>query len=296
MDDSHGQTIDNPHIDKTGAELDRQRFQMLRDIALELSGKTVFPPGFDSVMRLRRAIEEKGLGLEKAVALIAGDPLVTPCVLTLANSAVYKRAGEDVRDLHQAVERIGIAVVRSVALAIAMKQLLLARDVPGFQQQARRLWAHSLRSASVAYVIAKRLTKINPDEAMLAGLIHDIGAFYMIYRAAQYEELVLRPDTAKYLVIRWHESVGHSLALALGLPARIADALLDHDQPRPVPQPPKTLADVVYLGNLLAGGKFEWLDEPNRLGDNEVEKLESIARSLNEEIALHEASFKTTLM
>lgn len=296
MNGTRGHTIGNPHLDKKGADLDRQRFQMLSDIALELSGKTVFPTSFDSVMRLRRALEDEGISLKNAVALIAVDPLVSARVVALANSTFYNRAGEEIRDLQRAVERIGIVAVRTAALAISMKQLLLARNVVAFQEQANRLWAHSLRSASAAYVVAKRLTKINPDEAMLVGMIHDIGGFYMIYRAAQYEELVLRPDTTKYLVIRWHESIGHSLALALGLPTKIADALLDHDQPRPIPQPPKSLADVVYLGNLLAGGTFEWLDEPNRLADTEIEKLESLAQSLNEEIALHEASVKTAMV
>lgn len=295
MKDTSGKTIDNPHLDKTGADLDRQRFQMLRDIALELSDKTVFPTSFDSIMRVRRALEDEGISLEKALVLIAHDPLISVRIVALANSAFYNRTGDEIRSLQRAVERIGVAAVRSAALAIAMKQLLLARHVVAFQKQANSLWKHSLRSASAAYVIAKRLTKIDPDEAMLAGMVHDIGGFYMIYRAAQYEELVLRPDTTKYLVIRWHESVGHSLAIALGLPTKVADALIDHDQPRPIPQPPKTLADVVYLSNLLAGGVFEWLDEPSRLPATEIDKLEALAQSLNEEITVHEESLKTAM-
>lgn len=50
-----------------------------------------------------------------------------------------------------------------------MKQLILARSVVDFQDQAERWWSHSLRSASAAYLLAKRLPRISPEEALLAG-------------------------------------------------------------------------------------------------------------------------------
>ncbi len=115
-----------------------------------------------------------------------------------------------------------------------------------------------------AKVIAQKLTRINPEEAMLAGLIHDLGAFYMLYRATQYEELRHRPDTIKYLIIQWHESVGVSLLNALGLPEEIVEATVDHDHIRSTPTTIRTLSDLVYVANMLCGGHFEWLlqDQP----------------------------------
>jgi HD-like signal output (HDOD) protein len=285
-------TLINPHIDKSGAELDRQRFQMLEDIARELSGDVVFPTSFDVILRLRKDLQDPEISLRKITSLITLEPLLSARVVALANSAFYNPGSSPVRDLQRAVERIGLQAVRTTSLAIAMKQLLLARDVVSSQVQADRLWQHSLRSASAAYVLAKNLTRINPDEALVAGMIHDIGAFYMIHRASQYEELVLRPESTKYLVIRWHESVGHALAIALGLPEQIADAMLDHDQPRPTPEPPRTLVDIVYLSNLLAGGKFEWLDIPPETAASEMEKIQVYTDDFGEEIDAHEASIR----
>lgn len=284
--------LDNPLIDKQGAALDRQRFRMLQDIAEELSGDMVFPTSFDAVMRLRQGLDNPDISMERIAALIQLEPLISARVNALANSAYYNRGAGEIRDLRRAIERIGLQVVRTSALAIAMKQLLLARQVVAFQQQADLLWSHSLRSASAAYVIAKRLTRINPDEAMLAGMIHDVGAFYMMYRASQYEELVLRPESTRYLVIRWHEAVGHSLAIALGIPEPIADAILHHDQPRPFPEHPRTLADVVYAANLLAGGKFEWLDIPQDTTAENLQKLGVMAREMGADIDTYEASIK----
>lgn len=285
--------LENPHLDKTGADLDRQRFKMLSDIAADLSTEVVFPTSFDIVAKLRKALQDPDIGLDKIAAMVTLEPLLSTRLLALANSAFYNAGDKPVRDLQRAIERIGLRAVRTTALGIAMKQLLLAGKVVAFQDLSESLWRHSLRSASAAYVVAKRLTRINPDEALVAGMVHDIGAFYMIHRASQYEELVLRPDTTKHLVMRWHESVGHSLAIALGIPEEIADAILDHDQPRPLPNPPRNLVGIVYIANLLAGGKFEWLDLPEDVVSAEFEKLRPIAEELKDEIDAHAASLMT---
>ena len=287
MNDKNIPSLDNPHIDKNGAELDRQRFKMLQDIAKELSSETVFPTSFDTMMRLRKALQDPNLNMRKLTTLITMEPLISAKLFVLANSVVYNPGGKEIRDLQRIIERLGLQTVRSTSLAIAMKQLVLARSVVGFQEQAERLWKHSLHSASAAYVVAKRLTRHNPEEALLAGMVHDIGAFYMIYRASQYEELLLRPDTTKHLVLRWHESIGHSLIIALGLPLELADAMMDHDQARAIPDTPKNLADIVYLANLLAGGTFEWLDMPVTVLAAENDKLNALKEQLGEEIEAH---------
>ena len=108
---------------------------------------------------------------------------------------------------------------------------------------------------------------------MLAGLIHDLGAFYMLYRATQYEELRERPDTVRYLIVQWHESIGISLLNALGLPEEIVNATEDHDRLRPAPETLRTLSDVIYVANMLSGGHFEWLMQDLGSTPDELDEL-----------------------
>lgn len=249
-----------PTNDKTGDDLKAQRFQMLEDIAKELSsGDVVFPTAFDLVMRLRKALQDPDLSLDHLAGLIELEPLISVRLIAMANSAAMSRGGPEVKGVKAAVQRLGLNAVRSASLAIAMNQLLRAKSLVAFNEVANRIWQHSLRAAAAAEVLAGRMTRLAPDEALLAGLVHDLGAFYMLYRASQYPELVARPDTVKYLITQWHESIGHTLLIALGLPEAVADAMRDHDAPRACPQPPRGLADVVYVANLMAGGSFEWL-------------------------------------
>ncbi|MGE5385581.1 MAG: HDOD domain-containing protein [Betaproteobacteria bacterium] len=244
--------------DKFGSELAAQRFQMLEDIAKELSGEVVFPTCFSVAVRIRQVLDDPNNSMEKIAIAVGGDPLVSSKLLALANSAAYA-AGQPVRDIRGAIQRLGLQAVRSISLAIAMKQMLLSRELVAFDELTIRLWQHSLLSASAASIVARHLTRINPDEAFLAGMVHDIGAFYMLYRAAQYPELSSRPESVKYLVAQWHDSIGQSVLGALGMPESIIDAARDHDQLREAPMPPRNLSDVVYVGNFLAGANFEWL-------------------------------------
>jgi len=248
-----------PADDKKGDALNAQRFHMLEDIAKELAGDVVFPTAFDVITRLRKALHDPSLSLEHLADIIEVEPLISVRLIGLANSAAYSRRGPEVRGVKAAVQRLGLNAVRSTAMAIAMNQLLRSKELVAFTDLANGLWQHSLHTAAAAEVLARRLTSINPDEALLAGLVHDLGAFYMLYRASQYSELRLRPETVKYLIIQWHESIGHSLLIALGLPETIADAMRDHDKPRPAAPTPRTLTDLVYAGNVLAGGMLEWL-------------------------------------
>lgn len=249
----------SPVLNKTGDALKAQRFQMLEDIAKELQGEVVFPTYFDAVLRLRKALQDPNQSIGDIANAISIEPLISAKLVRLANSVAFNPQGREVGDMKSAVTRLGLNAVRSTAMSIVMSQLLRAKGMADYAVLTHSLWEHSIKTACAAKVIAKNLSKLNADEAFLAGLIHDLGAFYMLYRATQYEELRSRPDSVRYLIIQWHESIGVSLLNAIGIPEEIVEATVDHDQLRPSPPVVRNLSDVIYIANMLAGGHFEWL-------------------------------------
>jgi HD-like signal output (HDOD) protein len=274
----------DPDADMYGEELKAQRFQMLEDIAHELAGEVVFPTYFDAVMHLRQLLQDPNQDLGSIADAISMEPLISAKILHLANSVAYNPVGKEIVTIKNAVSRIGLNAVRSASMAIAMNQLRQAKGMSAFVDFTHALWEHSVRTAAAARLIAKTLTKINPEEAMLAGLVHDLGAFYMLYRATQYPELCKRPESLRYLIINWHESIGISLLNSLGLPEEIVEASVDHDQPRPPPSPIRNLSDIVYLANMLAGGHFEWLMQEKPCVAEHLVALEEMYGYLKPEI------------
>jgi HD-like signal output (HDOD) protein len=245
--------------DKIGEELAAQRFGMLADIARELAGEVLFPTFFDAVLRLRKELQDPNVTLSRVARMVQLEPLIAAKLVRLANSAVYAALGA-ARDLPSAINRLGLDAVRTTAMSVAMGEILHAKEMAAFSTLAQSLWEHSIHCAAAARVLAQNHTRINAEEAMLAGLVHDLGAFYMLYRGAQYPELRERPDTLRHLIMQWHEAIGVTLLETLGLPQEIAQASAEHDHSRALPGPPKTLEDIVYIANLLAGGYHAWLD------------------------------------
>lgn len=278
--------------DITGEELNRQRFQMLEDIASELSEEVVFPTCFDVAMRIRKALRNTDHPIGKIVEQLSLEPLICAKLLALANSAAFNPGGIVVKDVKTAVTRLGLDIVRNTAMAITMHQMLRSREMVSFEEMAQHLWNHSLHVACACHVIAKRLTHFNPDEAMMAGLVHDLGAFYMLYRATQYSALRERPGSMRFLIAQWHENIGLTVLNALGMPEEIIEAVRDHDVLRPIPERPKNLNDIVYIGNLLVGGREEWMHL-----DMDNEELQNLAMddaylALQDEILVQTAEMR----
>lgn len=253
--------------DRQGKELDDRRFQLFREISSELSLVVAFPTSFDLLVKLRGLLQDSSQTLEQLSAIISLEPLLSLRILQLANARKTGRKPITL-NVHQAIQQLGLPMARRLSLSVTAKQLEAAKRMVVYGDVASKLWKHSLRAACGAFMIAKRMTNLDPDAAMLAGWVHDLGAFYLLQRFTQDEELVIRPVSAKYLAARWHENIGHALLTILEAPGDIANTALDHDQPRPLPGKPTSLGDVVYLANVLDPSKSDWL-HPKDLSEAE---------------------------
>ncbi|WP_028455288.1 HDOD domain-containing protein [Chitinilyticum litopenaei] len=253
--------------DKPLSELRNDRLAMLQDIAKELEGDVVFPVCFDATVQISTVMKSQTASLQRITHEVQKDPLITSKLLKLANSVTYNPSGQQIIDLGAAITRLGMEIARSTALACAMEQLVRSRELAAFETLAHDIWQHSLRTAMCARVIAMRLTRVNPELAMLAGLVHDLGAFFLLDRANRYPELHERPKTVEYLVAQWHESIGTILLDNLGLPEEVIEGVRENDQPRPTVENPRTLSDVIYVANLFAGGleEIRHLDLPGQI-------------------------------
>ncbi len=267
-------------------DLKQQRFQMLEDIARDLTGDICFPSCLDVVLIVLDTVRKPGISIDELLVVVRIDPLLSAQILREANSPACNPGGKFILNLKQAISLLGLETAKHLIANLATKQLLFLKELVPFSALSRQFWEHSVSSAAAAFVIAKYLTRIPPEEAMLAAMLHDIGAFYMLFKTNQYPELRARPESLQYVIVQWHESIGDSLIYALGLPESIAEALRDHDQPRSPPVlKPGTLGDVVYVANLLGDTNYEWLHKelppPSKL---QAEFTHPVYLALHEEI------------
>ena len=250
-------------------------FKVLEDIAKDLSGDQIsFPTFLDITFQVRTALKDENLSVEKLAKLVGAEPLMSAKIIRMANSVALNPSGREVADVKSAIVRVGMEAVRTVSFAVAMEQLLKSKQMQPFSGISERLWEHTAHVAALCRVLARKLAKINGDEAMFAGLVHDIGVFYLMSRAAGFPELTRDKPALHDLLVGWHDNIGHALLSALGLPESVLVAVQEHENDREIKEI-KTLPDVLYVANKIANRAASWRD-PEFDAGVDTSMLESI--------------------
>jgi len=235
-------------------------FKILEDIARDLSGDEIsFPTFLDITFQVRTALKDPNLNVEQLAKLVGAEPLMSAKIIRMANSVMMNPSGREIADVKTAIVRVGMEAVRTVSFAVAMDQLLKSRHMVPFESLSRKLWEHTAHVAALCRVLARKLAKINGDEAMFAGLVHDLGVFYLMSRAANFPELIDDKPELYALLVDWHENIGHALLSALGSPEQVLKAVQEHETERDLREV-KTLSDVLYVANKIANLTSSWRD------------------------------------
>lgn len=234
---------------------DTPEYRFLHELAADMSaGDLSFPTFLDATLKVRMALKSPTVTAETLARIVMSEPLLSAKVIRLANSAALNPGGKPVSDLKTAVVRIGFSSVRTLAISVAMDQLLQAKEMEAYASFARALWEHCLEVAALAHVISRRMTRLNPHEAMFAGLVHDIGQFYLLSRLTKFPELASGTEKLLEIMTDWHTAVGHAVLSTLGIPEEIIQAVDDHEMPFEDPEP-RTLGHVIYLANEVAANR-----------------------------------------
>lgn len=237
-------------------------FLFVQALAAELSSGKVELPGFpDIVARVQHVLADDNVSTDKVVRVIGSEPVLTARLLQMANSAALNISNRPVVDLRAAVTRVGLNVVRSSTIAFAMQQLQRSALLKGLEKPLEALWERTTLVAALCYVVARRLTNVNADAALLAGLLHSIGRLYILTRASRHRALF--NDAASYHAIErdWHLGIATALLENWQVPDEIVAAVRDCEDLARDSRGTVSLTDVLVAGTLIALHK----DQPQML-------------------------------
>jgi HD-like signal output (HDOD) protein len=134
-------------------------------------------------LKLKEAIEQD-LGINEAVKIIEVDAAIVAKLIQLANSPLYSPISP-VTNCPAAVTRLGLNETRKLVMGISLKQLFRCKN-PQLMEKMQALWKSSLYVSSLSFVLAQENGSINPEDALLAGLVSDIGTIPILHFAEQY--------------------------------------------------------------------------------------------------------------
>jgi HD-like signal output (HDOD) protein len=147
------------------------------------------------------------------------------------------------------VQRVGFRPLNALAAAVIVRQLDSKITQPDLRAKADQLWKHSAHVAALSQVIARRVTHVDPETALFAGIVHEVGGFYLLSRAAEFPGL-LDGDPEEWIEYGEIE-IGRGVLKKLGVPAPVMEAVeAMWNGLRALP--PENLGDTLMLANDLA--------------------------------------------
>lgn len=274
-------------------DVSRVAERFLKDIREDLANDRLVCPSLpDVAMRVRKVLEDPAASGGDITKVISTDPALSAQVIRVANSAYYRGAAPT-KDLHTAVVRLGDDVVQHIVMLLVVAQLYRVEARAGITKHLLRLWQHSTLVATIAELLAQRYTVLQPEVAMLAGLIHDIGVLPVLVRAQKVESIMADERILQRLLAELHPQTGRVVLETWSFPQELVTVAAEHEDLERRSGELADYVDLVQLANLLC---YSGSDHPlaevdpaalaatGKLGAT-PEELEDIVRYASAEVA-----------
>ncbi len=231
-----------------------ESFAFVESLAADLSSGSLELPSFpEVVVRIRQALGDENCTTDKLSQLLSSEPALAARLLQIANSAALRRGPEPVSDITTAVNRLGREIVRNSAMSFAMKQIREGQKLQAAQTHLKIVWNEGVTVAALCFVLAKRFTKINPDQALLVGLLHGIGKLYILAKAEDHPELFHDEEVLYDLLQEWHPGIGCAILESLEFGDAIASAVGNYQDVTREHDGDVDFTDLLMIAHLVSG-------------------------------------------
>ncbi len=163
--------------------------KFLQTLQTSIENNTINLPTLPEVaLKVRDAVEQENTTAVQVAEMVATDAALTARLLQVANSPLY-RGRVPIESIQMAITRLGNKMVRSLVISLAMKQIFQATS-DAADKRLRKLWEESVQIAAISRVLSQSLSHLDKEQAMLAGLIHNIGCLPILTLAESYPDLI----------------------------------------------------------------------------------------------------------
>ena len=209
--------------------------------------------------RLQSLLASDATSVHDVAELIASDAAITAKVLQLVNSAFFRLARR-ITNIEQAVNHLGFGAIRNLVISAEIFSRWPSRDTRCVLN-IDKLQSHVHQVAAVAHSLAAGTPRA--DDALLAGLLHDIGYWVLANECS--DNLVEAVSVAVANKIPLHEAetqvigashaqIGAYLLGIWGLPYPVIEAVAHHHTPESIPQSELDALGAVTLAHALVPG------------------------------------------
>ncbi|WP_303291352.1 HDOD domain-containing protein [Marinobacter sp. SS5-14b] len=218
--------------------------------------KLVLPTLPEVALQVRDIAESEDSAIADLVRVISNDTALSARIIRVCNSPLF-RGSRAIENLNMAVSRLGMAYTSNLAMGLAMEQMFQATS-DMVDKRLRATWQTSTEVAGICHVLAQHYTKLKPDQATLAGLVHLIGVL-PILRYVEDQDIQISSIMLDNVIEQLHPRIGSLILKKWDFPKELQDVPLEYANfQREVPAP--DYADLVMIANLqlVAGTDHPW--------------------------------------
>lgn len=180
----------------------------------------VLPTLPEIALKVRDAADDPEINLNKMSDIIAQDPALSVGMLKVANNAILGRSVK-VETVNQAVTRIGLRQIKSIATAMALEQVFVSEN-DTVSLYMKKSWQKTVEVSAVAialmtiYLKENKHTPITLDTLTLAALVHSIGVLPILTEAENHPEVFANPAFLQQAIVKLSSSIGAAVINAWG--------------------------------------------------------------------------------
>ena len=186
----------------------------------------VLPTMPEVAIKIQKLIEDPNVSADQIVVALTSDPFIAAQLIKSANSAVY--AGKPrVEKVREAVSRLGYRQMRNLVMSITMSKMFHSKNTL-IQKRMQSVWDHSREVASVCYVMARGQRHLSADQAMLAGLLHEIGVLPLCLYLDQ-NKINVDDELLTQLIIKCSALIGAHLLRKWNFAQEMVTVVAEHE-------------------------------------------------------------------
>lgn len=186
----------------------------------------ILPTLPEIALKVREVADDPDASIKQLADVISSDAALTARIIKVANSPLF-RAPREIEDLNMALSRLGMAYTCNLATGLAMEQMFQATS-DLIDKRLRDVWSRSSEIAGMCHVLCKHRTKLRPDQAALAGLVHKIGVLPVLSYAEDNPSVLRDSMTLDSVIEALHPQLGVKILTTWEFPTEVRNVPVDH--------------------------------------------------------------------
>ncbi len=180
------------------------------------ANRLVLPTLPDIALKVKNAVTDGDISAKELADIIVTDVALSTQVIRVANSPMYRSASE-INNIQMAVSRLGNNTIRSLVTSLVIRQMFRPSSKL-LESLFRKTWEQSTNVSAISRALCAFAPHLNADEAMLGGLIHQIGKLPILMLVEKIPEFRDSPTRMAKLLEKAHPAVGKLIMDAWDFP------------------------------------------------------------------------------